>query len=290
MIPFELAEPASLGEAIKLLDPDDASVRPIAGGTALMLMMKAGVFRPARLVSLRAIRELSAIATQGDGALRIGAMTPLPVLERSAEVRAHAPVITQTLRTLSNVRVRNVATVGGHLAHADPHMDLPPVLIALGAHIAAAGPGGERTIPVEALFAGYFATVLRRDELITAVVVPAQGTSRAAYLKCTTRAVHDWPALGVAVSLEREGDTVRDARIVISAATETPIRLPGAEEVLRGGRIGDALFSQAGDAAAEEAELITDGQGSASYKKQLVRVYVARALRAALEDADGAGH
>jgi aerobic carbon-monoxide dehydrogenase medium subunit len=278
MIPFELAEPASLAEAIKLLDPDDASVRPIAGGTALMLMMKAGVFRPARLVSLRAIKQLCAIETQPDGALKIGAMTPLSVLERSAAARAHAPVITATLRTLSNVRVRNVATVGGHLAHADPHMDLPPVLIALGAHIAVAGPAGERTIPVEDLFAGYFETVLRRDELITAVVIPAQGTRRAAYLKCTTRAVHDWPALGVAVSIDRDGVS---ARIVISAATEKPIRLPGAEAALRGGN-DEVALRRAGDAAADEVETISDGQGSAAYKRQLVRVYVRRALSAAL--------
>jgi carbon-monoxide dehydrogenase medium subunit len=281
MIPFELAEPASLAEAIKLLDSDDASVRPIAGGTALMLMMKAGVFRPARLVSLRAIKQLCAIETQPDGALKIGAMTPLSVLERSAATRAHAPVITATLRTLSNVRVRNVATVGGHLAHADPHMDLPPVLIALGAHIAVAGPAGERTIPVEDLFAGYFETVLGRDELITAVVIPAQGTRRAAYLKCTTRAAHDWPALGVAVSLDRDGVS---ARIVISAATEKPIRLPGAEAVLRGGS-DEVALRRAGDAAADEAETISDGQGSAAYKRQLVRVYVRRALSAALTGA-----
>jgi aerobic carbon-monoxide dehydrogenase medium subunit len=239
------------------------------------------VFRPARLVSLRAIKQLCAIETQPDGTLTIGAMTPLSVLERSAAVRDHAPVIAATLRTLSNVRVRNVATVGGHLAHADPHMDLPPVLIALGAHIAVAGPAGERTIPVEALFAGYFETVLRRDELITAVVVPAQGSRRAAYLKCTTRAVHDWPALGVAVSLERDGTSVRAARIVISAATEKPIRLPGAEAALSGGS-DDAALRRAGDAAADEAQTISDGQGSAAYKRQLVRVYVRRALSAAL--------
>jgi carbon-monoxide dehydrogenase medium subunit len=281
MIPFELAEPASLAEAIKLLDPDDASVRPIAGGTALMLMMKAGVFRPAKLISLRAIKELSAIETQPDGALKIGAMTPLSVLERSAAMRAHAPVVTATLRTLSNVRVRNVATVGGHLAHADPHMDLPPVLIALGAHIAVAGRSGERTIPVENLFAGYFETVLARDELITAVVVPGQGGRRAAYLKCTTRAVHDWPALGVAVSLDRDGTAVR---IVISAATEKPVRLPGAEAALRGGS-DDVALRRAGDAAAQEAQTISDGQGSAAYKRQLVRVYVRRALAAALTGA-----
>jgi carbon-monoxide dehydrogenase medium subunit len=282
MTPFELAEPASLAEAIRLLDPDDPSVRPIAGGTALMLMMKAGVFRPTRLVSLRALGELSAIATQRDGALKIGAMAPLATLERSDEVRAHAPVITQTLRTLSNVRVRNVATVGGHLAHADPHMDLPPALIALGAHVTVAAPGGGRTVSVEDLFAGYFETVLRRNELITALVVPAQGARRAAYLKCTTRAVHDWPALGVAVSIESEGSAVRSARIVISAATEKAVRLPAAEQVLQGARLNDALLEQAGEAAAAEAETISDGQGSAAYKRQLVRVYVRRAIAAAL--------
>jgi carbon-monoxide dehydrogenase medium subunit len=283
MIPFELAEPASLAEAITLLDPDDASVRPIAGGTALMLMMKAGVFRPAKLISLRAIKELCAIKTRPDGALVIGAMTPLSVLERDPATRAHAPVITATLRTLSNVRVRNVATIGGHLAHADPHMDLPPVLIGLGAHVTVAGPRGARTIPVEDLFAGYFETVLARDELVTAVVVPAQGSRRAVYLKCTTRAVHDWPALGVAVSLDRDGASIREPKIVISAATERPIRLPGAEAVLRGGGSDDAVLRRAGDAAAEEAETISDGQGSASYKRQLVRVYVRRALSAALD-------
>jgi carbon-monoxide dehydrogenase medium subunit len=200
-------------------------------------------------------------------------------------MRAHAPVVTATLRTLSNVRVRNVATVGGHLAHADPHMDLPPVLIALGAHIVVTGPAGARTIPVEDLFAGYFETVLARDELITAVVVPAQGGRRSAYLKCTTRATHDWPALGVAVSLDRDGASIRDARIVISAATEKPIRLPGAEAALRGGGSDDVVLRRAGDAAAEEAQTISDGQGSAAYKRQLVRVYVRRALSAALTGA-----
>jgi carbon-monoxide dehydrogenase medium subunit len=283
MTPFELLEPRSLREAIELLDPDDATVRPIAGGTALMLMMKAGVFQPARLVSLRGIEALNAIGRGDDGALKIGAMTPLSVVERSAKVRAHAQVITRTLRTLSNVRVRNVATVGGHLAHADPHMDLPPVLIALGAHVTVVGRSGERTIPVSDLFAGYFETVLARDELITELLVPAQGRRRATYLKCTTRAVHDWPALGVAVSLDSEADTVRDVSIVISAATEKPTRMSGAEKILRSGGLGDAGLREAGEAAAEEAELISDGQGSAAYKKQLVRVYVARALRAALK-------
>jgi carbon-monoxide dehydrogenase medium subunit len=285
MTPFELAEPESLAQALALLDPDDPTVRPIAGGTALMLMMKAGVFRPTKLVSLRKIAALTSVESTAGGDLRIGAMTPLAAVERSDAVRRHAPVITRTMRSLSNIRVRNVATVGGNLAHADPHMDLPPVLIALGASVVVSGRSGERTVAVADLFAGYFETVLARDELISALVVPAQGDRRAVYLKCTTRAVHDWPALGVAVSLGRDG---ADARIVVSAATETPTRLAGAEAALGAGGTSDAAIRRAGEAAAEEAELITDGQGSAAYKKQLVRVYVARALRAALAQNGGA--
>jgi aerobic carbon-monoxide dehydrogenase medium subunit len=280
MTPFELAEPTTLKEAVGLLDADDPTVRPIAGGTALMLMMKAGVFRPSTLVSLRAIKELTSIET-ANGKLKVGAMTPLAVLERSDAVRKHAPVITKTLHTLSNIRVRNVATVGGALAHADPHMDLPPVLMALGAHAVVQGKAGERAIPIADLFAGYFETVLAKDELISSLIVPAQDGRRAAYLKVTTRAVHDWPALGVAVSVAADGDAIKDAAIVVSAATEIPRRLSGAEEAAKGAA-DDAALRRAGEAAAAEAELITDGQGSAAYKKELVRVYVARALRAVL--------
>src|SRR5262245_41064819 len=148
MIPFELAEPTSLAEAIALLDPYDDAIRPIAGGTALMLMMKAGVFKPAKLVSLGKIeRKHAAITADADG-LSIGAMTTLADLEQSADVLKYAPLITRTLLTLSNVRVRNVATVGGALAHGDPHMDLPPVLMALGASLTVSGPNGSRRLPV----------------------------------------------------------------------------------------------------------------------------------------------
>src|SRR5690349_4039879 len=256
MIQFELAEPTTLADAVRLLDPSDETIRPIAGGTALMLMMKAGVFRPAKLVSLRKIeRQYTAIAANADG-LTIGAMTTLGALERSAEVRKLAPLITRTCLTLSNIRVRNVATVGGALAHGDPHMDLPPVLIALGAHITVASKAAERRLPVEGLYVGYYETVLKRDEVITAVTLPAQAARRAVYMKVTTRAVHDWPALGIAVSLDSDGASLREARIVVSAATETPRRLPAAEKVLRSGSVGDALFRKAGDAASQEAELI----------------------------------
>jgi carbon-monoxide dehydrogenase medium subunit len=283
MTPFELLEPASLRDAIALLDPDDAAVRPVAGGTALMLMMKAGVFKPARLVSLRKAGDgLTRIAAAANGDLTVGAMTPLAAVERSAEVARHAPVIARTMRRLSNVRVRNVATVGGNLAHGDPHMDLPPVLIALGAQVKVAGPKGERTIAVEDLFAGYFETVLAKNELIVAVHVPAQGRKRAAYLKVTTGSAEDWPALGVAAALDTDGQAIKSARIVVSAATEKATRLKTVEKVLAAGPPDDKRLAQAGEAAVADAECISDVRGSAAYKRELLRVYVGRAVRAAL--------
>ena len=283
MTPFELAEPKTLADAIKLLDADDPTVRPVGGGTALMLMMKAGVFRPARLVSLRKIeKKYSAIEARGDG-LQIGAMTTLGALERSAEVRKLAPLITRTLLTLSNVRVRNVATVGGALAHGDPHMDLPPVLMALGAVMTVVGPKGERKLPVEDLFSGYYETVLDKDELIAEVHVPAQGQRKGSYFKVTTGSADDWPALGVAITLEIEGASIKNARIVGSAATDKATRLKSAEAAVNGARIDANLLIKAGDAAADEAEFIADVRGSVPYKRELMRVYVRRALRQALD-------
>ena len=286
MIPFDLAEPKSLSEAVKLLDPNDETVRPIAGGTALMLMMKAGVFRPEKLISLRKIEgKYSSIAAGTDG-LRIGAMTTLAALERSAEVKKHLPVVTRTLLTLSNIRVRNVATVGGALAHGDPHMDLPPVLMALGAVLKVSGPDGERSIGVEQLYSGYYETVLAKNELITSVQVPAQGGKRAAYMKVTTGSADDWPALGVAVVIDGDGHAIKSVRIVASAATHKATRLTSAESVLNGNRPDDKLLERAADAAVDEAEFIADVRGSIPYKRELMRVYVRRAVRAAL---DGAG-
>jgi carbon-monoxide dehydrogenase medium subunit len=251
-------------------------------------MMKTGLFRPAKLVSLRGIEaEHHGIVATADGALRIGAMATLASLEHSPEIAKVVPVVTQTLRTLSNVRVRNVATRGGHLAHADPHMDLPPVLIALGASLTVTGPSGARSLDVADLFSGYLETTLEPGELISAVEIPPQGDRRAAYLKCTTRSADDWPALGLAVSLEADGDTVSDARVVVGAATETPRRLSGAEAALTGAVADAAALKRAGDAAADEAEIESDAQGSAAYKRELLRVYVGRAVQRVLGQAAG---
>jgi carbon-monoxide dehydrogenase medium subunit len=276
---FELVEPSSLGEAMGLLDPDDPAVRPIAGGTALMLMMKSGFYRPRRLVSLRALGPaFTIIAATPEGGLDIGAMVRLSQIERSAVMREAAPVLADMLLTHSNVRVRNVATIGGNLAHGDPHMDLPPVLIALNASVRVVGPSGEHDIPVEELITGYMTTVLGNDELIAALRVPSQTGRRAAYAKITARTGDDWPALGIAVSIGAV-----DVRIAIGAATEIPMRLAQTEALFAGRRIDEALLREAGKCAAAEAPVVGDLHGSAAYKRVLVEVHLRRALQKALD-------
>ncbi|HEX7052395.1 MAG TPA: xanthine dehydrogenase family protein subunit M [Burkholderiales bacterium] len=273
MVPFELAEPRSLSEAFPLLQEDGA--RPLSGGTALMLMMKAGVLRPARLVSLRRL-GLSEMQASRSG-LVIGAMTTLRELEKSPEVRRGWPAIARTLRTLANVRVRNVATVGGALAHGDPHMDLPPLLCALGASATIAGPRGERRAPVESLYAGYLETTLAPGELITHIHVPPLDGRQAAYLKCTTRSADDWPALGMAVVLDAKK---REASIVVSAATDRPTRLSEVERLFRGKAIDDELLNEAVEAA-RGIDIEGDLHGSAAYKKHLIGVFLKRAIHEA---------
>ena len=166
-------------------------------------------------------------------------------------------------------------------------MDLPPVMIALGASVTVMGPDGERVVALEDLYEGYYETSLAANELIVSLSVPLQNSIRAAYQKVTTRAADDWPALGVAVSLTGEGDSIGNATVVVSAATEKPIRLAGAESALSGANLSDDVLRRAGDAAADEAELITDPQGSAAYKRELLRVTVGRAVRAALDGEAG---
>ena len=282
MIPFELAEPASLEEAIALIDPDDPDVRPIAGGTALMLMMKAGVFRPRRLVSLRKLNgTMTDIVAAPSGELQVGAMASLAALEHSPHVVRSAPIVCRMMKRLSNVRVRNVATVGGALAHGDPQRR---VAIALGARVRVVGPRGERELAVEDLLTGYYETALKSNELITSLTIPAQRTGRAAYLKVTSGSADDWPALGVAAAIDFQGDTVKAARIVVSAATSKATRLATAERLLTGAAINDRVLRDAGEAAAAEAVIIGDLRGSAAYKRELLRVYIGRAIRAANEN------
>jgi len=285
VIPFDMVEPTSLKEAMSLLDPEEPTIRAVSGGTALMLMMKAGVFQPSLLVCLHKIEpEHSRIAVIGD-ALRIGAMASLSDVEHDPNIAARLPVLHRAMKTLSNPRVRNVARVGGALAHGDPHMDLPPVLAMLDAKVTITGPKGDRELAVEDLYAGYYETVLEKDELITSVTVPALNGRKAAYMKVTSRTADDWPALGVAVSFALDGGAIKDPRVVVSAATEKVTRMASAEKVLQGAPPDDTALNLAGDAAVDEATILSDAHGSAPYKRELLRVYMRRAIRQAIEGA-----
>jgi len=195
-------------------------------------------------------QKAAGVSVGSGGEARIGAMTTLSELEHDQSIAKRWPVLTYALHRLSNPRVRNVARVGGALAHGDPHMDLPPVLSSLGAKAIVAGPSGRREIMVEELFSGYYETVLKRDELITFVDVPPQAGWTSTYIKCTTRSADDWPALGIACSLRIEGDTIGDVRLMISAATEKLTRLVSTEKVLRGQNANEATFERAGEAHA----------------------------------------
>lgn len=281
---FEFLRPGTLNEASALLATGDAAARPFAGGTGLMLMMKTGVFSPSRLVCLRQTEpEHRAITPTEDGGARIGALASLSQIEHDPLLCRLAPVIARTMTTLANVRVRNVARIGGTLAHGDPHMDMPPTLAALRASVVTSGTAS-RTVPVEALYAGYYETILQPGELISAVLLPDQTGWHSVYLKCTTRSADDWPALGVAVSVRMDGTTITDSRVIISAATEKLTRVAAAEAVLNGATAGLAAFTAAGEAA-RAVETIEDARGSAAYKTELVGVYVRRAL----QQATGAG-
>jgi carbon-monoxide dehydrogenase medium subunit len=280
MLGFDLREPRTLDEAFSLLDQGDPSIRPMGGGTALMLMMKAQIFKPVRLVSLRYIGgPFDGYALSAEGThIRIGAMTTFSELEHSPLIARHLPVIPQTMTTLANVRVRNVASVGGNLAHGDPHLDLPPVWMALGAEARIVGKTNERMVPVEDLFVGYYETTINDGELISELIVPVRPNWRSTYVKVTTRALHDWPALGIALSVQSDRDHINDLRIVLSAALDKPTRLVAAEGVLRGSRVNEALLRRAGEAAVAEIEIHSDSRGSAAYKNHLLRVHLARAL------------
>ncbi len=282
MIPFEFLLPYSLEEALSLLDPEDPGIRPVSGGTAVMLMMKAGVLRPTRLVSLQKIGEKhAALSVNAEGELVIGGLARLLEIERHPLVREHWPLLCQTLRGVANARVRAVATIGGNLSHADPHLDIPPVLAALDARVMITGPRGKRIVNVQDLCTGYYETVLGRDELITEIFVPAQA-GPGAYLKMTTRAAHDWPALGIAVVLKVAGDRVEIATIFTGAATDRPTRLPHAQLVLQQRGFGEIALGAAAEAAVAEVTLMADAHGSAAYKSQLLKVALPRAVQSAL--------
>jgi carbon-monoxide dehydrogenase medium subunit len=284
MIPFEYRTPKNLKEVNATLKEFGPDAKLIAGGTALVIMMRQRLVRPGCLVSLRSVRGLNGIETM-DGGLRIGGLATHRDVESSPLVCRRFPMLAETYHHVATVRVRNMATVGGGLAHADPNQDPPPTLIALGATVKATSTDGSRTIPLDEFFTDYYETVLKPDEIITEVFVPKlAANSGGAYLKFLPRTADDYATVSAAavLTLDKNKKTISDVRIALGSVGTTPIRATAAEAILRGQPLKVEAFSEAGEKAKEAVDPVSDFRGSAGYKKEMAGVFVRRALEKAL--------
>ena len=285
MIPpaFEYVKPKTVPEAIALLQQygDDAKI--LSGGQSLIPMMKLRLARPGCLIDINRISGLSYVREE-DGFLKIGGLTREAELEASPVVRSKYPIILDTAHVIGDPQVRNLATVGGNLAHGDPANDHPATMVALGAQVVATGPKGERVIAIDNFFLSLFSTALEHDEILTEIRIPIPPPrSGGAYFKLE-RKVGDFATVAVAaqVTLDDQG-ACRQAGIGLTNVGPTPIKAGKAEEFLRGKKLDQANISQAAQLAADESAPSADLRGPVEYKKGLVKELTKRALARALE-------
>jgi carbon-monoxide dehydrogenase medium subunit len=286
MIPFEYRTPKNLKEVNATLQEFGSDAKLIAGGTALVIMMKQRLVRPSCLVSLRSVRGLNAIELK-NGGISIGGLATHREVEGSSLIRRRLPMLAETYHHVATLRIRNMATVGGGLAHADPNQDPPPSLIALGATVKATSAKGSRTIPLDEFFKDYYETVLGPDEIITEVMVPKLAPNTgAAYIKFLPRTADDYATVSAAavLTLDKTNKTIADVRIALGSVGVTPIRATAAEGLLRGQPLKTDAFAAAGEKAKEAVDPVSDFRGSSAYKKDMAAVFVRRALEKALAD------
>jgi len=279
---LEVHKAATLEEASALLDRFSPDVRLLAGGTDVLVDLKSARYAVGHLVALGAIKSLRGIAQGRDG-LRIGALTTVAELDRSALVAGAYAALRDATSQMATPQVRNAATVGGNVAGAVPCADLPPVLIAMNATALVRSAKGERTVPLEDLIIGPRRTILREDELLAAIHVPTPPErSGAAYARFGLRQANAIAVAGVAAAVALHDDgTVRSARIALCAVAPVPKLVKSAASALLGRVLDDAACVQAAAAAAAEAEPISDLRGSADYRRTLVSTLTRRALAAA---------
>jgi len=282
---FEYHLPTSVKDALGLLGQlkDDAKI--LAGGHSLIPMMKLRLAQPKHLVDLRKVPGLSGIKEDG-GVLAIGAMTTHWQIESSSLVKSKAPVLSEVGGIIGDPAVRNLGTIGGSLAHADPAADWPAIMIALGAEMVCEGPKGRRTVKVDDWFQGLMATALRDDELLVEIRVPLQpARSGAAYLKFPHPASR-FAVVGVAAVLTMDGSKVGKASVGITGAGTRAVRAKGVEAALAGKNLaGAGAIEAAAQKAAEGIDVQADLQGSVEYKSHLCRVFAKRAVTEAVKRA-----
>ncbi len=286
MIParFEYFAPTSLDETLSLLSQHGPDAKLLAGGQSLIPLMKLRLASPAYIVDITRIPGLSYIR-EADGFLRIGALSREADVEASDLIRGKYPIIFDTAAVIADPLVRNLATIGGNLAHGDPANDHPATMLALGAEVVARGPGGERTVPLADFFKGIFTTALNDNEILTEVRIPTPPAgSGGAYFK-VERKVGDFATAGVATFVVLRNGVCERAGIGLTNVGPMPIKASRAEEFLRDKRLDEEAIRQAAQLAAQESQPTADLRGSVEYKRDLVRVLTIRALRRALERA-----
>ena len=274
---FELAEPRTLEEACGLLS-DNNEARAIAGGTALLTLIKHGVFLPKTLVNLKKINGATEIDYDSQKGLRIGALTTIYDVESSPLVQRHYPVLAEACHVVANIRIRNVATIGGNLAHGDYQSDPPTVLVALDAGLELVRRNAKRQIKIAEFLRGSYETALEPDELVAAILIPPAANLKGAYIKFTTGSSEERPCAGIAVLARMENGTCRSLSLVVGAVSPRPVRVDKAEEMASGQRLDVKLMEQIATEASRAVDPIDDLRGSADYKRHLVRVLVPRAL------------
>jgi carbon-monoxide dehydrogenase medium subunit len=287
MIPGKFAyfAPTTLNEAVSLLSQQKGA-KILAGGQSLIPAMKLRLAGPEVLIDINRVAGMDYVKEEG-GFLVIGAMTREASLDESALIHQKYPLLADTAAVIADPLVRNMATVGGNLAHADPANDHPATMLAFGAQVVAVGPKGERTIPIDDFFVGLFENSLAKDEILREIRIPApQAGSGGAYIKME-RKVGDYAVGGVAVYLTMNGNTCQSARIGLTNVASTPMRAKNAEAALTGKSLDDAAIKAAGTAAGAECDPSSDLRGSADYKRDIIRILTMRAIRKAAERARG---
>jgi carbon-monoxide dehydrogenase medium subunit len=287
MNPFTFHTPDSFDAALDLLHEHGDDAKVMAGGTALVIMMKQRLVMPDVLISLHRVRGADH-AEVTDGTLRLGSLLTHRAAEVSPVLRTHVPVLADTYRQVATVRIRNAATVGGALAHADPNQDPPVTLLALDAQVRLTSKSGQRDVALEQFFTDYYETVLQPDELLTEIRVPLpQPRTGSVYIKFLPRTADDYATVSVAASVRVNPSTgaCEDCRIAMGCVGVTPLRAQQAEALVRGQQRTEELLRAAGAAAQEITDPLSDTRGSAPYKRAMAGVFVRRALAQAWDQA-----
>ena len=288
MIPsaFDFFAPRTLDEAVALLTEHGEEAKILAGGQSLIPAMRFRLAAPTVLVDINAIQGLDYIVEDG-AHLRIGALAREASLEDHAFIKERYPLLADAAHVIADPLVRNRATVGGNLAHADPANDHPAVMLAYGAEVHAHGPRGQRVIPIDDFFTAMFSTALEPDELLTEIRIPRPGPGAGgAYIK-VERKVGDYAISAVAVQLTMAGELCQSIRIALTNVSPTPMRAEEAERILVGQPLTAERLEAAGQAAAAACDPSADLRGPVEYKRDLTRVLVKRAVRKAAARAAG---